>query len=36
VELKVTIEAFGTKHKNKIIKALEKNGFKPRQTHAQL
>ena len=36
VELKVTIEAFGTKYKNKIIKALEKNGFKPRQTHAQL
>lgn len=36
VELKVTIEAFGTKHKNKIIKALEKEGFKPRQTHAHL
>ena len=36
VELRVTIEAYGTAHKDRIIKALEKNGFKPRQVHTHL
>lgn len=30
VELKITLEAFGTEHKQKIIKALEKAGYTPR------
>ncbi|MCR5031505.1 MAG: threonine ammonia-lyase [Lachnospiraceae bacterium] len=30
VELKITLEAFGTDHKNKIIKSLEKKGYRPR------
>ncbi len=36
VELRVTIEAFGTEHKNRIMKALEAEGFKPRLVHANL
>ena len=36
VELKITMEAFGTEHKNQIIEALEKGGFRPRQIRAQL
>lgn len=32
VELKVTIEAFGTDHKNRICKALEASGYKPKLT----
>ena len=32
VELKVTIEAFGTDHKNRICKALEAAGYKPKLT----
>ena len=36
VELRITMEAFGTVHKNQIIEALEKNGFRPRQIRAQL
>ena len=36
VELKITMEAFGTKHKGKILKALEDEGFKPRLITAQL
>lgn len=36
VELKITMEAFGTEHKNQIIEALEKGGFRPRQVRAQL
>lgn len=32
VELRITMEAFGTEHKNKIIEALEHNGYQPRQT----
>ena len=31
VELKITIEAFGTEHKNEIIEALEEEGYRPRQ-----
>lgn len=30
VELRITMEAFGTEHKNQIIEALEKNGYRPR------
>lgn len=30
VELKVTMEAFGTDHKQEIIKSLEENGFRPK------
>ena len=36
VELKITIEAFGTDHKNQIVKALEENGFKPRVIRTSL
>ncbi len=30
VELRITLEAFGTDHKNKIIDSLEKTGYKPK------
>ncbi len=30
VELRITLEAFGTEHKNQIISALEKEGYKPK------
>ncbi|MFV0528570.1 MAG: threonine ammonia-lyase [Lachnospiraceae bacterium] len=30
VELKITLEAFGTEHKNRIVKALEDAGYRPR------
>lgn len=30
VELQITMEAFGTEHKNDIIKALENNGYRPK------
>ncbi len=30
VELKITMEAFGTEHKQKILKALEGKGFRPK------
>ncbi|MBQ8858058.1 MAG: threonine ammonia-lyase [Lachnospiraceae bacterium] len=30
VELKITIEAFGTEHKNQIVKAFEDRGYRPR------
>ena len=30
VELRITIEAFGTEHKNRIVKRLEEGGFRPR------
>lgn len=30
VELRITMEAFGTEHKEQIMKALEKNGFSPK------
>ena len=36
VELKITIEAFGTDHKNEIIAALEEEGYRPRQITANL
>lgn len=30
VELRITMEAFGTEHKEEIMKALEENGYKPK------
>lgn len=30
VELRITLECFGTDHKKQIIKALEKAGYKPK------
>lgn len=36
VELRLTIEAFGTEHKNEIFHALEKEGFRPREIGAKL
>ena len=32
VELRITIEAFGTEHKEKILEELEKTGYKPKVT----
>ena len=31
VELRITLETFGTEHKNQIIRALEESGYQPRQ-----
>lgn len=36
VELRITMEAFGSEHKAQILKALEDNGFKPRCISAKL
>lgn len=36
VELRITMEAFGTEHKNKILDALEKAGFRPKLISAKL
>lgn len=36
VELKVTMEAFGTEHKEQIIRALKDAGFETRQVHTNL
>ncbi|MBR2189085.1 MAG: threonine ammonia-lyase [Eubacterium sp.] len=36
VELRITMEAFGTEHKMRIIDALEEAGFRPKQIRAQL
>ena len=36
VELRITMEAFGTDHKNQIVAALEKAGYKPRVVRAIL
>jgi len=36
VELKITMEAFGTEHKNRIIAALRKHGYKPKLIRANL
>ncbi|MDY3917704.1 MAG: threonine ammonia-lyase [Candidatus Limivivens sp.] len=36
VELKITLEAFGTEHKQRIVEALKHNGYKPKLTHANL
>ncbi len=36
VELRITMEAFGTEHKNEIMTALEDEGFRPREIGAKL
>lgn len=36
VELRITMEAFGTEHKNRIFQALEDEGFRPREIGAKL
>ena len=36
VELRITMEAFGTEHKQEILKALEKKGYRPRMIGAKL
>ena len=36
VELRITLEAFGTAHKNDIIAALEKEGYKPKLVHTNI
>ena len=36
VELRITMEAFGTEHKHKIFEALENEGFRPREIGAKL
>ena len=36
VELRITMEAFGTEHKHKILNALEKKGFRPNLISAKL
>ena len=36
VELRITMEAYGTEHKNQIMKALEEKGFLPREIGAKL
>ena len=36
VELRITMEAFGTEHKHKILNALEKKGFRPKLISAKL
>ena len=36
VELKITLEAFGTEHKKEIIQALEDAGYKPKQIRPNL
>ena len=36
VEIRITMEAFGTEHKNEIIEALEEEGYRPRQITANL
>ena len=36
VELRITLESFGTDHKKQIIKALEKDGYKPKVVRTNL
>ena len=36
VELRITMEAFGTDHKKKILDALDKSGFRPKLISAKL
>ena len=36
VELRITMEAFGTDHKSEILQALEDQGFRPREIGAKL
>lgn len=36
VELRITMEAFGTEHKHQILEALENEGFRPKEISAKL
>ncbi len=36
VELRITMEVYGTEHKNQIMNSLEENGFRPREIGAKL
>ena len=36
VELRITLEAFGTKHKEQIIEALHKDGYQPRSVRTNI
>ena len=36
VELQITMEAFGTEHKEQILASLDRNGYQPRQVRAVL
>lgn len=36
VELRITLEAFGTEHKQQIMDALEKEGYKPKQVRTSI
>lgn len=36
VELRITLETFGTEHKNEIIHALEEKGYKPKQVRTNI
>ena len=36
VELRITLETYGTEHKNQIIKALEENGYQPKQVRTNI
>ena len=36
VELRITLESFGTEHKKQIMKALEKKGYKPKLVRTSL
>ena len=36
VELRITLETFGTEHKHQIIKALEENGYQPKQVRTNI
>ena len=35
-ELRITLETFGTEHKNQIIKALEEKGYQPKQVRTNI
>jgi len=36
VELRITLEAFGTEHKHEIIEALKQHGFRPKEVQPKL
>ena len=36
VELRITLETFGTEHKHQIIKTLEENGYQPKQVRTNI
>ena len=36
VELRITMEAYGTEHKNQIIEALNRNGYQPKVIRASI